>query len=413
MIGSGISQGLVLLSNMFVARVLGIQEYGKLGIIQSTLALFAILSGTTFGLTPQKFIAELLENDKRRTERIISMSLVFVTGISVLLGSCLFLMASLISEFFFKDSSLTIPFKISASILFFNSLFGVQSGILAGFQKFKLLSYSNLFRGILSFPAMLVGGYIYGLNGVLIGTSISAFLTYFVTKRIISKVKKYYNLASVSFKDFFLERKLLLVYTLPSLIGAIVSMPVIWFSNTLLINSSNGYKEMGVFNMANTWRLLVLFVPTIINQPFMSMFASLYGTKDIANLNKSIKFNILLVFLITLIPFIIITINSKIIVKQYGVEFNNSELILIFLCSSAVFSSISAVLGNIFYITNKVWLGVCLNFIWSIIFILIFLTFEHKTALNLSYAYVISYLVHIVSSWFLTKNLFLKINQTI
>lgn len=410
-LGSGLSQGLVLISNIFVARILGIQDYGKLGIIQSTLALFAILSGTTFGLTPQKYVAELIEIDKERTARIIKMSVFFISLFSIILSLLLFVLSSKIATVFFNDSSMSVSLKCSALALFFNSMFGAQSGILAGFQEFKTISFLNLVKGVSSFPAMLLGGYLFGLNGVILGTGIAAFGTYFLTEYKISDVKQKLFLPKVKLSSIYQEGKLLLTYTLPSIVGAVVSMPVIWYSNTLLINSSKGYKEMAVFNMANTWRLLVLFIPTIMSQPFMSTFASYFGFKDFSNLRKYIRLNVLIVTVITLIPVLLIATVSKLIVSLYGVEFKGTEYILIILCLSGVLSSISSVLGNIFYISNHVWFGVGLNSLWALLFIGIFYCFSDKNSLNLTYAYILSYAAHLVGSWVLSRNLLLNIQK--
>src|SRR5437879_2227347 len=56
--GSLISRGLGLLSAILVGRILGKEEFGELGIIQSTIGMFGTLAGFGMGLTANKHVAE-------------------------------------------------------------------------------------------------------------------------------------------------------------------------------------------------------------------------------------------------------------------------------------------------------------------------------------------------------------------
>lgn len=396
--GNGLSQGLVLLSNLYVARFLGIENYGKLGIIQSTLAFFGILSGTTFSLTPQKYIAELLYIDKKKTERILGMANMFILSLSLFIALFMIVTSKYLAIYFLHEEELSSALRISSGILFCNSMFGAQSGILAGFKRFKIIGFLNLFRGILMLPFMLLGGKLYGLTGVLIGTLFVAVIVFIVAEIQVKKSKIFYGLITPRFREYFYERKFIFTYTLPTFVGGLITMPVIWWSNTKLINVQKGFEEMAIFSMANTWRLLILFIPSVINQPFMSFMSSFFGSKNFRDLKKYLIINIVVVSVITMAVIFCIFILSNWIVEFYGKDFISGKSTLIVLSISAISASCAMTVNNLLFVIDRVWVGVFLNGIWSILFFLILMSYDSINALNLSWAYFGSYFFHFVLS---------------
>ena len=73
-IGAVISQSLTLLASIPVARMLGANGYGELGIIQSTLAMFALFAGTSLGFTATKYVSELEETNPERAGKLIGLT---------------------------------------------------------------------------------------------------------------------------------------------------------------------------------------------------------------------------------------------------------------------------------------------------------------------------------------------------
>lgn len=53
-----IARGLSLLVFIFLARILGAEEFGKFSILQSTMAMIGTFAGMGIGMTATKFIAE-------------------------------------------------------------------------------------------------------------------------------------------------------------------------------------------------------------------------------------------------------------------------------------------------------------------------------------------------------------------
>ena len=88
--GQVTARTLGLLSSIFVARLLGKNGFGELGIVQSTANMFQVLAGTAIGLTATKHVAEFRNSDPKRAGRIIALSNVT----SVIVGAVLALALS-------------------------------------------------------------------------------------------------------------------------------------------------------------------------------------------------------------------------------------------------------------------------------------------------------------------------------
>ncbi len=54
--------------------MLGKEEFGKLGIVQSTVGMFQVFAGFGLGLTATKYVAEFRDSDPAKTGRIIGLS---------------------------------------------------------------------------------------------------------------------------------------------------------------------------------------------------------------------------------------------------------------------------------------------------------------------------------------------------
>src|SRR4051794_20355891 len=77
LVGSFTSQGLVLVSSIIIARVLGKKEFGEFGIIRSTVNVFTNVAGFGLGITATKYVAEAYKTHKKKTGEIIGITNVF------------------------------------------------------------------------------------------------------------------------------------------------------------------------------------------------------------------------------------------------------------------------------------------------------------------------------------------------
>ena len=117
--GAVISQSLLILTSIIVARILGLEEFGELGIIRSTISMFSVFAGFGLGLTATKYVAELKIKDKEKTGKIIGLTTLFAVAAGFVIAIIIFVFASFIAETTLNSPHLVDELRFSAVILFF------------------------------------------------------------------------------------------------------------------------------------------------------------------------------------------------------------------------------------------------------------------------------------------------------
>lgn len=392
-LGTLISQSLTLLASILVARKLGANVYGELGIIQSTLSVFALFAGSSLGLTATKYVAELEKDDEPRASKLIALTFATAIFAGICVTIILMVGAPYLSKFVLNAPQLAGPLRTSAIIIILNSLNGAQNGTLAGFQAFRRIAYSNFGRGISSFPAMLICVWLWGLPGAIVALVISAGVGCIISHAQLKKELLKRGL-SITYQGAWSEWRVIFNFTLPSILSGIIVVPVTWLANVLLVNQNNGYFEMGIFNATSQWRTALAFLPAVLTQPSLPMLSSL-GRNEYKDYRRLLLFTLGIVFASVLFPAILLSIFAGDIMRLYGFQNDTSSLILILLSFTAVFSAIASVFGSVIYSLGKIWESLLINCFWAIIFLGIFITLKHG-ALELAFAYLVSYFVHML-----------------
>jgi len=394
--GTIIARGLSLLSSIIVARFLGKTGFGELGMLQSTVGMFGVFAGLGLGMTATKYVAEFREKDKPKTGRIIAISsqVAFITsGLTTLV---LIIIAPWLATHTLSAPHLANPLRIAAGLLFFGAINGAQTGALSGFEAFKTIAKINFSAGLVSFPLVVAGVKLGGLNGVVSGLVISMvfnyLLNYFAIKKECQK-----NGVIVDYQNSKQEFSVLWKFSVPAFLSSAMLGPVTWLCNTILVNQPNGYAEMGLFNAANQWRNALLYIPGVLTMPAITLMSGSIGANQILTTQKVyIKTTFLNgIFLLPLV--ILLSIYSPWIMGAYGSGFSSGWLVMVLMLVVTLLLGIMTPTGNLITAAGKMWLGFLMNSGWAIVLILSTYFMVHLGAKGLALAYLIAYGVH--TSW--------------
>ena len=361
--GSTVSKMLVLVAGIFCAHILGKVDYGKFGMVKSTIGMFIVLGSFGLGVTATKYIAEY-----RKTEKDHVCSIYFLTnGFALVFATIVSLLV-----FEFSDSlagnvlhaiELSAPIKVSSLILLFTILNTAQDATLAGFESFKSIAFSNFVCSLLESVGMLVLAYYYGIIGAVIGYGSGFIIKTIVNKWLINRDFKKNNI-SVKFSHFRKsDLKLLYTYTLPAALSTLLVGPTFWVLRTMLARSA-GYGELAIYDVADQWKLILLFIPSTISQIILPIMSSLEKDEK-SRFWKVLHTNIFLNVIITATLSIVIFVLSNYIINMYGKGFNDSQPLII-LAFSTIFTSISTVLGISISSLARMWVWFIVNVMWAV-----------------------------------------------
>lgn len=389
-IGILVSRFLLVIASIIVARVLGKETYGKLGIIQSTISMFGVFAGLGLGITSTKYLAEFKLKDPNKAGRIISLTNIIALAGSGVVSIVLFIFAPVIAKATLAAPDLSIYLKISSIMLFFSTVNGVQIGILTGLEKFKEIAKINTLNGVLNFLLLIAGTYFFLLIGSVWALTISVVITFWLSQLLVTKELKKFNII-INYSNCWEEKNVIWNFSVPAFFSGVLVGPVNWICNSILVNQNNGYAEMGVFNAANQWFSILLFFPGIIGNILLPILTEKISLNEKDKSSRILKYSIYLNAILVL-PFILIFIFlSKFIMNLYGKGFGGNELVLIYTLIAAGLFAIQSPIGNLIAASGKMWIGFAFNLIWGIVFIFFTYSFSNSGAEGISLSRLISY----------------------
>ena len=404
-VGSASGRLIVLLSGIIVAHILTKQEYGQLGMVRSTIYMFVVMGNAGLGFTAAKYISEYRKTRKEKIPGVylLTNGFAFFTGLLVTL--LVLLLAPFLADKVLHSPDIEVSLRIGAIWLFVTVINAAQGGTLTGFEKFKASAINQLFGCVAESVLMIIGAIYGGVFGALFGYGIGYIVLYVLNNISIKRVLKEENIkVNYSYFDKS-ELSLLYKFSLPAALSSLLVTPVFWMARTLLVRNG-GFDEMAVYEAAEQWRVIILFIPMSISQVVLPILSSTVSD-GMDKYWKVLKYNLFLNVSIAFFIAVIVCASSPIIMSLYGKEYSN-YLPIVFLALSTIFSAICNVVGHAISSRAKMWQGLAFNIIWAIllmVFTYLFVVQFEYGSLGLALAVLLAYLFHCINqSFYLISN---------
>jgi O-antigen/teichoic acid export membrane protein len=402
LIGTAMSQSSNLAASVITARLLGREQFGEYGMIQSTVGMLGIFAGVGLGVTATKYVAELRTRDPERAGRVIALGCgtAIVSGGLLALGMLAY--APWLAAKTLHAPALAAELRIASVLLFFYALNGAQIGALAGFEAFRAIARINLARGLITFPTTVGLVLMWRLPGAIWAGGIAAAATCLLSQQSLRK-----HCADLGIhpklSSAWRERRVLWTFSTPAFLAGALVAPVTWAANTMLVNRPGGYAEMGVFSAASQWRTALLFFPSLVGQVTVPMLASLQDAGGRRSARRVLVGSTLTNALCTVPALFVLLPCSRWIMSFYGPAFSNRNAVLevSLLCGALI--AILTPVGNLVIAFGRTWAGFFMNAGWAACFLV---TAHLLLALGwgaqaLSCAFLAAYLAHSLwTFWF-------------
>jgi O-antigen/teichoic acid export membrane protein len=396
--GAVISRGLTLLSSILVARFLGKVGFGELGIIQSTVGMFATFAGFGLGLTATKHVAEYRVADPLRAGRIMALSGIIAFGTGSLAALLLVGLGPWLAEHTLAAPHLGWLLQLGGALLLFGAVTGAQTGALSGFEAFRAIAVVNLASGIAAFPLMVSGAALMGLRGAVWGLIASAamnwVLNHVALRREAARAGVPFAMAGCR-----LEWPTLWRFSVPATLTGAMIMPVYWICNTMLVNQPNGYAEMGIFNAASQWRGAILLVPTSVAAILLPILAGLQGSGDATTFMKIFRFNLIGNGLLAALTATPIALLSPLIMRTYGASFGSGYMVLALMALLAVVMAVTGVMWQALTSCGLVGWTLVVSVAWAVVIVVAMWLLKDRGAMGLAIAALTAHGVQLVGYW--------------
>jgi len=392
MTGGVIARGLGLIASILVARMLGKSGFGELGIIQSTVGMFGTFAGFGLGLTATKFIAEYRTVDPEKAGRIRGLSNGFAWITGGITALILFFMAPWLAVHTLAAPDLKGLLQVGSLLLLLTAVSGVQMGILSGFESFKTVAKISLWTGLASFPLMVAGVYLAGLSGAVWAMVLAMGLNWFFNHVAI---RSECNKADVpyAYGQSWKEVTVLWRFALPAMISGMFITLSDWALTAMLVNEPGGYGQMGLFNAARQWHVLILYVPLSISNMTLPILSNLLGEGNRRQYNKLVMVTSLLLTGLAFGAALPVALFSTNIMRAYGHDFIQGERVLLLVCFYSCWWAANIVIGQVLWSTGSSGLAMILAAARAVILLGSFLLVTPKNACGIALAYTITYVL--------------------
>lgn len=393
------------ISSIIMARMLGANAYGGIGIIQTTIGALGLFAGLSLGLTATKYVAELRNHHADRAGRVIALSELSAWVSSTIMAVGLLASSNWLCSHALGAPQLITAFKIGAFLLVLGAVTNVQNGALVGLEAFRANSMSNLLTAVSSLPVAIAMTYVWGLHGAVWALVINLAIS-FVMK--FAYLRRESRLAGVPIKlqGSAAEATALWRFSLPAVAGGVLGSPINWFCTALLVAQPNGLAEMALFTAANQWRTAVLFVPNNVGSVALPLLANLQGEGSHRTHRTLALASAGTAALLAAIAAIPIIIGSQYLMGAYGSAFAGGGKVLVILSTVAVIQSTNDVLWQALISKGRVYILLFSNAVWGISVLVVYLwAIPQRTAASLSSALLVGFTIQcIFNMYFLIQN---------
>ena len=146
-----------------------------------------------------------------------------------------------------------------------------------------------------------------------------------------------------------------------ALSGSACNTLVLWFANVLLVAEPEGYAALGIFNAADRWRQLLLFLPASVSPLMLSMLSNLHGKNDPVEYRRLVGLNLWISFSTVLIPSVIVALGAPWGMLVFGEAYRAGWMTLTVLAISSVAVTMNNVLGQVLVSQGGIWVRFLLD----------------------------------------------------
>lgn len=400
--GTVLSKLLLLIGSICVARILGQSVYGELGLLRSTMSSFAMFASMGLGITATKFIGENLQIDKFNIGGIIAFTLRMAIVFSLIISILLIIYSERIL-LMIEAPHLKSELIISSIVLFFIAMNGALIGVLAGFEKFRIIAIGALIGAFLGVIVQVLGAYFFGLTGALLGLGTNYLIMFIYYNLKLNQLTKALKI-KVEFHHIRKYKDIFLKISLPAALGGLLVSPIFWLCNIIVVKQPGGFEQMAILDVSMQWQQIVLFIPTSLSQLLLPILSSF--SNDKVKFKNSFNLNLVINIFITITLLIFILIFSENILNLYGDNFSKWSFILFLICSVSLPIIVSGLIGKSLIAKSKVWVSFVFNLIWGMILLVLthfLVNILKQGVLGYVYAFCISYLIHFIFNFIYYK----------
>jgi O-antigen/teichoic acid export membrane protein len=400
-LGAVFNQGSTFALGVIVAKALGRESYGSFAFLQGTLSTLINISQMAMVFVATKCVGEFRSTQKERAGRIIALSITISAITGLVIAAIAFGAADFVASRVAHQSQLGSLIHFASPAVFCAVVSGVITAGLAGLSKFRTIAVTGMIAGTAYLVIGAAGTIGWQLRGVALAITVSTALQTAVVWIALRRETSRMGIPIVfgGIDAIKAERAVLQHMALPASVIGFVNMSGIWLSMAILVRQPNGITQLALFNSANSLRLIVGFIPAVINTVGFPLLSNRKGEADAAGYRRVFRANVAAVVGVALCGAIVVGAAGPWILGVFGKSFVAGYPVLLILLLVCVAEAIVLAMHQVVQTHGSLWTNVlCFALPREATCILMALVFAPLYgAVGLAIAYVLGYSVAVVS----------------
>lgn len=359
---------LALIRSIIVARLLNDPEpLGMLAILLNMSAMVGTFAIFSMPIAITKFVAEYNVKDKEVMNQIISNAFTLMLFFALCFSSVYFVFSDMIALKIYNEPIIGLLIKIHVIAIISETLIGLCSGLIRGFQRIKTLSWLAIINTSIGLPIAYFLILKFGLVGAVLSLAVTSLAYLIIISRITHQLINQEKVR-IRFRINKEITKKLFKFTTPLFLSGFVLLPVYWFANTHLALIV-GFDKVGLFKIGYNLYNIFLTLPGVLTIPLLPMISEIYGLNP--EKASSTVPRILRMVMLIMLPMIIgVGVAAKFLISLlYGQVYVDAYLIAYLLVLTSFPISLSSIISVTLMAAEKTWTIFGFDIIWALFFI--------------------------------------------
>lgn len=346
-------RAIALAQSIVIAHLLGIDDYGRYGLLFVTIGWISSIAGLQLGLTATVEVARHRASNPVRAVAVVRLAEI-VTLVSVLVvAAAIWLRSTMFGTMLGEPGydEIILPAGLMGSL---GVLTGIQDSVLQGYEDFRALAIIRTIGAATGLVLVIMVGRSGGLAPVILALALGATLR-FVMILVVKEFQLRRHGAHLSWQDVWQRRDVLWSFSLPSVLASAVSGGVVWYGMVLLAGVKDGFQDIAVVAVANQWRGVMLLITGMLSSVAVPMMSRLGQQGDTTQISRLHGYNLKTNILVNSVTAIVLCVAWRPILRAYGANFGEGWPVFVLLVATAVPSAYAIVLQQYMVSQGRMW----------------------------------------------------------
>ena len=369
-VGTIIAKGATVVASLCVAQFCGKTEFGEYGMVINTASMLSSVCGMGMGTTVVKYVSQLKVREPERAGRILAMATCLTWGMAIVCGILFLMGADIIASKVLAAPQLGNLLRLAVLGVMLGIFNEVQLASLVGCEAYEERAKISVATGILQAIMLILASKFLGLVGAVLAFSLAAGISVLVTTRLLIPVWKCYGLKR-RFKGMMQEWRVLVGFSLPTVLLLWLGFPVSWFTRILLARIPDGYDHLAIINAATPWGSLIMFLVTTLGTALVPVVSDIVSHGETSRALR-LTWKVFWMNLILVVPFcLLVCLSSPLVLRIYGSDFSSGILAFCLLVLADGLGTVYQPMWNYLVGAGLMWTNFIIVFLTAIIQIIL------------------------------------------